>query len=374
VTVTIAPPGPASFDSSAGRVLPTYYPATLVPSQAALIAVDGTGERSGVDVQVQRVLSGGVDGMIAMPPLDGVVIQVSLVSADPLFGNVNSNRPGQDGRFQFRGIAPGRYVVVATTVPAPPTPTFINGVPTPPPPQPPRIDDAQKLWARTEVTVESQSTTQISLSLQPGRSISGIVTFEMDKPPDLSRARFTVTANMATTGPMPYFGQAPTAQVGPDGRFTLNGVVPGTYVLRATGNIKSSMVNGQDTLDFPLEFTAEHDITGVVVTLTDRMTELTGTITDEAGRPGFAYTIVAAAADPRYWTPGSRRIVTTRPDTSGRYTFRNLPPGDYLLAALTELEPGRQFDQELLRTLAGSSMRVTLGEGTKLTQSLRVGR
>jgi hypothetical protein len=222
--------------------------------------------------------------------------------------------------------------------------------------------------------VEPQSIAQVSLALQPGRSLSGVVEFDMHTPPDLSRSRITVTLNVASMGPSPYFGPSPQAQAGPDGRFTLNGVIPGTYVLRASGNVKSSIVNGLDTLDFPLDFTAETDIAGAVVTMTDRMTELSGTITDEAGQPAFAYTIIAAAADPRFWTPGSRRIVITRPDTSGRYMFRSLPPGDYVLAAVTDLEPGRQFDPELLRTLAASSPRVTLGDGAKLTQSLRVGR
>lgn len=372
VAITIASPTPSN--ETYGQFLATYYPATLVPSQATVITIDGAAERSGIDLHIQRVQSSGLDGLIGMPSMDGVAVQVSLLSADPLISMVNSSRPGPDGRFQMRGLTPGKYTLFAVTVPAPQQTLSVTGVPAAPPP-PPRLDDAQKLWARTEVIIEPQSIAQVSLSLQPGRSISGVVAFDMEKPPDLSRARITVTLNLATSGPSPYYGPPPQVQAGPDGRFTLNGVLPGTYVLRATGNImKSSIVNGQDTLDVPLEFTAETDIVGAVVTLTDRTTELSGTITDASGHAAFAYTIIAAATDPRFWIPGSRRIVTTRPDTAGRYVFRGLPPGEYVLAAVTELEPGRQFDPELLRTLAASSPRVSLGEGAKLAQSLRVGR
>jgi hypothetical protein len=134
------------------------------------------------------------------------------------------------------------------------------------------------------------------------------------------------------------------------------------------------MVGGQETLDFPLDVTGERDITDAVLTVTDRTQELTGVLTDASGRPAVDYLILAVAADNRFWTPGSRRIVTTRPDTSGRYSFRSLPPGEYLLATVTDLEPGGEYDPEFLKTLAGASVRVSLIEGGKTTQDIRVSR
>lgn len=373
VLVPVTPPPPPGTMEPSSSYLPTYFPATLVPAEATPITVGANTELNGIDLQVQRSVSSGIEGMIAMPAQEGVAVQVSLVSTDSLLGNVMSTRPNQDGRFQFRGIAPGRYTVMAVTVPgAPPSPVFLNGVQMPP--QPARLGDAEKLWARADVTVESQSSAQVSLSLQPGRSISGSILFDMERPPDLSRSRIMVMLNPVAFGAMPSYGPQPQAQVQPDGRFTLNGVVPGTYTLRATGLMKSSIVDGRDTLDFPLELDGHRDIIGAVLTLTDRATEVTGLITDSAGAPAFQVTIVAAATDPRFWTPFSRRIATARPDTSGRYAFRSLPPGDYFLAAVTDLEPGRQFDQELLRTLVGASVHVTLADGGRVTQGLRVGR
>jgi len=177
----------------------------------------------------------------------------------------------------------------------------------------------------------------------------------------------------------------PQAQVQPDGRFTLEGVPPGRYILRASGGggatpgslpivQKSAIAGAEDTMDVPLEFTGEQDLSGVVITMTDRLTELDGTLTESTGKPGNDYTIIVASADTRYWTPASRRILTTRPGADGKYSFRNIPPGDYTIAAVTDLEPGGQYDPEFLKALSAASIRVTLTEGTKKTQDLRVAK
>jgi hypothetical protein len=117
----------------------------------------------------------------------------------------------------------------------------------------------------------------------------------------------------------------------------------------------------------------DRDIGDAVLTVTDKFTDLSGSITDAGGKPVYDGTVVAAATDPQYWTPGSRRILTSRPGPLGHYGFRNLPPGTYYLAVVTDLEPGGQYDPELLKTLTGG-VRVTLTEGGKLVQDLRIAR
>jgi hypothetical protein len=170
---------------------------------------------------------------------------------------------------------------------------------------------------------------------------------------------------------MPW-GRLPEGEVGPDGRFVLEGVPPGRYRLQTVGYLKTAMLAGVDTLDFPLEVAGDRDIEGVVLTVSDRVSELTGRLTEADGEPAYDYTVVAAATDSQYWTPGSRRILTTRPGEAGRYTFRNLPPGSYHLAAVTDIEPGSQYDPEFLTELGAASVRVTVTEGSRQVQDLRV--
>jgi hypothetical protein len=148
--------------------------------------------------------------------------------------------------------------------------------------------------------------------------------------------------------------------------------MPGQYFFRAPGVMKSAVVDGVDTLDLPLEVTGERDITNAVLTVTDRLTELSGRLLDAAGQPGVDYTIVLASEDSRHWIPGSRRIFIIRPGTDGRFSVANVPAGGYYLAALTELENGAQYDPVFLKELAGASMRITVTEGGRHVHDIRV--
>ena len=346
----------------------------MAPSSATRVTVSGEEERNAVDILVQLTRATQIQGVVSTPLEQGVTVQLALMSDDPSIDSPESNsaRLDSNGKFTFRTIPPGKYTVFAQTVAAPPPMTFVNGQPVGPQLPPPVLTDAQKMWSKTPVSVAGEPVIDVSVALQPARSISGIVVFDMAKPPDLSRARISVMLNQAPSPQQIYLGSLPQGVVGPDGRFTITGVPPGRYVLRAGGRLKSSMIAGQDTLDFPFEFTGERDVTDAMLTLTDTVSELTGTLTDSAGKPAVDYGIIVAASDSRYWVPGSRRIAMTKPGVDGRYFIGALPPGAYQIAAVFDLEPGAQYDPEFLRSVARASVSVVIGEGAKVTQDLRV--
>lgn len=376
MTVTVPVRQPMAYDNNPPGYAPTYYPSAATPASASVVSVGAGEERSSVDIAVQDIRASNVRGTVTNAAASaGVAVQVSILPDDPTDGSINqSTRAGPDGRFILRDIPPGQYTVVAQTVPGPPIPPPGGFGPTNPP-SPPRLDDASRLWGRAQVTVDGPATPDLTIPLQPGKSISGRVAFETQTMPDLTRAALMVTVTNAPSPQINYSGPSPQARVTPDGRFTLNGISPGRYTLRLSGGLeKSAVVDGVDTLDFPLNFTAEHDITDAVITATDKLTELSGTLTDAAGKPAVEYTVVLAAADSRYWTPGSRRILVGRLGPDGRYTFRNMPAGDYLVAAAADLDNGGQYDPEFLKSLANASVHVVVAEGAKQTQDLRVAR
>ena len=78
------------------------------------------------------------------------------------------------------------------------------------------------------------------------------------------------------------------------------------------------------------------------------------------------------AADRAFWRLASRRVQFTRPGTDGRFILRDLPSGDYLIAALTDLEPSDLNDASFLERLVPAAVKVHLNDGEKKIQDLRL--
>ncbi|HUR19189.1 MAG TPA: carboxypeptidase-like regulatory domain-containing protein [Vicinamibacterales bacterium] len=392
---------------------PVFYPGSTSPSNASRVEIVAGQERAGVDFQLQLTQTSQVDGVVLSPDdAQPNGTQITLVPKDSLPGlpgNTQTTRAGQNGQFTFRNVIPGQYSVVARGQVRPPV---VAGAETEVAAggrggrgggrgaggAPPEV-----LWALADLTVDGRDQTGVSLQLQRGMTISGRIAFDGQgaPPTDLTRAR----VNLMTVGAQDVdFGGIPPAMVDANGRFTMTGVPPGRYSLRAnigglgarlggpagaqqTGTqpagatqagaavswqLASSMAGGRDSLDFPLVIGAGTNVTDVVITFADKSTELTGTLQDAAGAATSDYSIIVFPSDQQYWQPQSRRIQSVRPGTDGKFTVRNLPPGAYSVVAVTDVEPGEWYDPEFLSQLAGAAMRVTLGAGEKKTQDIRI--
>jgi len=365
---------------------PVFFPGTTSPSAATTVDIVVGQERYGVDFQLQLVSTSNVSGTLT--GADGVVpsgAQVTLAPVDTLPGlpgGTLSVRANQTGAFSFRNVTPGQYRVSARAQVRPPVaeaevPVAAGerggrgggrgGAP------------AEILWAHADITVDGRDVSDVGLQLQKGMTVSGRLAFDGTKllaPTDFSRVRVMLTA-VGTQDTE--FGGLPNATVDAGGRFTIIGVPPGRYSLRGTAApgtgtwiLKSSVAGGRDTLDFPLEIGPNMNVTDAVLTFADRSTELTGLLQDAQGAATSDYSIIIFSTDSQYWVPQSRRIQSVRPGTDGRYTVRNLPPGEYAIAAVTDVEPGEWFDPDFLKDLIAASMRISLADGDRKTQDIRL--
>ena len=357
---------------------PVYYPGTASAAQAASISLGVGEERPSVDFQLQRVPMARVEGRVVTSG-DIAAHSVQLVLTDagaaPASLPVQTARADAQGRFGIANVPPGNYRLVARAAGA------VQGAPEPQAGRGGRGNavgsDAIRLWGLVDVPVDGRDLTELIVTLQPGLSISGRVAYEgtsQPAPADSSRVRVTLNP---VDQPSPGAPQPVSAMADASGRFTLPSVVPGTYRLMATGAgpgwmLESTTIDGQDALDFPFEVRPGGAPGGAMVTFSDRGAGLSGAITNTRGEAAPNFTLILYPADERYWVPQSRRIRTTRPATTGGFTFGELPPGDYKLAALADVEPGAWSDPAFLQQIDPASMRLTIREGEKKVQNIQV--
>ena len=61
-----------------------------------------------------------------------------------------------------------------------------------------------------------------------------------------------------------------------------------------------------------------------------------------------------------------------RPGTDGKFIVRGLPAGDYVIAAVADIEQGQWYDPALLERLKAAGTPIHLEDGDQKTQDLRI--
>ena len=149
---------------------------------------------------------------------------------------------------------------------------------------------------------------------------------------------------------------------GPPGAFTVGVEVPEGWA------VKSLSLGGFDASDdLAIDIGGEQNVP-ITVVLTDRMTEVSGTVAD-AG-PSGAH-VVVFPADSGQWTP--RRIRRAQADSRGRYRIMGLPPANgYKAVAVAELEEGQEGDPEFLRQIQSDASAFDLDVDEKQIVNLKI--
>jgi hypothetical protein len=368
-------PLPTPPPVSAPRVAyaPVFHPGVTDIAGAAAIPLALSEEKRGVDITMLYVPTATVSGTVTDP--SGVLprlLQITLVpgpQTEMLAGagmRGLSAAPRPDGTFIFGGVAPGVYTVKASAGQG-----AGRGVATAP--------TGPGMWASADIVVAGRDL-DVPLVLQRGVPINGRVEFDgaRPSPQDLQTLQF----RLLPPGSGGLIMSNPGGRVDAEGRFTLTDVTPDSYqfltqwgspVASGQWTIKSSIANGRDAFDAPLLVTPNVAVDWTV-TYTSTPSVLTGLFVDAGGRAAPDYYIVVFPTDRKYWTPGSRRVRTTRPATDGAFTVKGLPPGEYFLGAVTDVEQFEWNDPAFLEALVRTSATVTLREAQTTRQDLRIGR
>jgi uncharacterized protein (DUF2141 family) len=361
--------------SRASRSVPVYYPSSLAPEDASAIIISAGEERGGIDILVRMMSASAITGRVTATDaraMSTVIVTLARVSPRGA-GVLTRSTVDPDGTFEFEGVAPGRYALTAIAnrpggrMSEPATPCA---------------------FAAEELLVTGTDLSGLSLVLGPCLTIEGRLEFAgttLKPPADFNGARVTLKPNASAGIPAPAVPRFVAPVIRADGRFVLGelgDVLPGSYDLRVElpGNepgrgwwLQSATATGRDILDGPLELTSRSPATTIVIlTFTDRHTSLSGVLETPARSPAIEYTVIAFTTNRDWWRAPFRRVRTARPATNGQYLFQDLPPGEYYLAALTDLAPDDWRDPEFLAELVSGSVRVTIDLGEQKVQGLRI--
>ena len=388
------PPGPGAqvpppVPSEPFSLAPVYYPGTTVVAQAQPIQLTAGQEVPGLDFTLQRLRTYDVTGVLRRDDgrtLAGTSVQLEAVRAPGPFASGDVARfrtaAGADGSFRFASVPPGDYRLLARAPvdPLPPS-RFETTVQ-------PGFAGAT-LVAMTDITLGGAPVTGLLLTLGSPLSMTGRVVFDgapLEPATALARVQIAfLPPEMLAPGPgrsIDTLAVARPAAVQPDGTFRIDGIVPGVHAVGVMGPalatsgwwLRSAMLDGRDLADGHVDVTPGMNLSGVVVTFTDRHPELSGTLQTAGGEAVSDVFVIAYSADRSHWGPGTRRVQAVRPGIDGRYTIVGLPPGQYLLAALTDVDEGDWQDPAFLEQLVPGSIPIAIGEGERKVQDLRVGR
>ena len=376
-----SPPPPAQAVAAA----PVYYPGTTVAAQATLVTVAAGQERGGVDFALQTVptakVAGTILGLDGQPAATATVTMVprvdtSSAQVDAMLmreSMIMGRPPVTEGKFVVQAVKPGDYTIAVRGASRSDAPAGGGrGGPAP----------VMNLWASADISVNGVDQTDLVLRLVPGVDIAGRITFEgeTEKPTDFSTIQVRLRA-APTAGVTVSVGAASTP-VAADGTFTLKGVTPGRYLVTSfvpgggvtpVWTMKSARVGDVDAGDVPFEIGAGRDPSDIAVTFTDKMGELSGRLLDGTNKPTSALSIILFPTDKTMWSQTSRRIRSPiRPANDGVFKFTNVLAGEYFLAALSDFDMADVYKPEFLEQVAAVAMKITIGDGEKKAQDLKI--
>ncbi len=350
-----------STEEDAVNYAPTYYPGVPSPADALPLTVGVSQEQQDVNFNLLLVQTSNLAGRVMNPGGDpatnGSISLAAEGTASGARGALGQNYGGRinrDGGFVIRGLPPGRYVLRASS-----------------------DDTGVQAYASQPITMAGGvDVSDMMVLLQLGGSVRGTIEFESSTASSTSNFRFVrIAAVAADNGD---FGvRLPIARVDGTGTFTLDGVPAGAHFISAADGVlgwtlKQVLLDGRDVTDTPVEVRSNKELSGVTVVFTDRLTHLTGVVTDQSGQPVTDFTVLAFPTDVSLWRSQSRQIMTARPDQNGKYEIQGLPPGDYYITIVDPTEPGEWFDPTFLQAHVQSATHLTLNEGDALARDFQV--
>lgn len=338
---------------------PTFYPGTTRQAEAQAVRV-----RAGEEVSANFAVAAGrmlrVSGR-AMNSRGGPAVGLNVylgVETSNSGGQIDGGPVGPDGSFSMGNVPAGTYTL--------------------------RVRQAGLTGPGTEVAsmpiaLSTEDLSGIEVMTRPGANISGRVEWDGTSPRPTGNLRVITRSAVPTSGLLG--GESTITYVDPqsgsvreDDTWELGGIV-GTVLFNlgsAPWTMKAVMLNGKEITDIGMDAWSLGGEARVVIVMTDKTTDVSGTARGADSRPLSSYSVVVLPQQPVTGTAASRYTRFLRSDDAGAFTVRGLPPGDYVASAGEAFEPGSEWDPAIQKRVRATGHRFTLAEGQTTTLTLDV--
>jgi len=331
---------------------PTWYPGSVDAEAATPVTLAAGQELAGLEIRLQRgavrSIRGHLVGLSQIPkppgqspfgsPFLSAARSNSLSEGAGYSGNIKA-----DGSFEITAVPPGVYQL-----------RVAEGYP------------QNVELGRASVQVDDRDVENITINLQPPRSLKGKVTIEGDKAVDVSKLNISISSDDGAIQ-----RQVPQQ----DGSFVFERLGVGRYRANVNGKrsddvyLRAVRYSDAESLNgtFVLTEGAEGNLELVLST---RGARLTGTVPQSSGATANRTVQVVLVPDTSDIEKRESLTQRERLDQNGAFTIHAIPPGSYLLYAAENIPDDAWSDPDFLREVADKGVKLRLGEGE--TKSIEV--
>ncbi len=357
--VGVQPPYSNVRADESSSFAPTYYPGTDDMTQAQRIVLKIGQQRAGADIMVVSARPARVSGVVVNSlgqPASGASVGASQsvgdMSMSTSYGSSRTTTRA-DGRFVIVGLPPGSHTLSASL-------------------RDPVTNEIER--GETTVAVAGAPVDGVTVTMLAPVRVTGRIRIDPSaRPPFPVLPRLRVMASSLRFDFAVSIGLVKDR----DGSFDVGSIPPGPrrrfYVADLPGGwgVKSVRCQGRDITDGGIDIGPNQNLSGIEIVVSNENADLGGTVTDANGQPVDDYVVVVFSDSPSRWAPG-RSVMSARPDQTGRFTMRDLRPGNYFAVALEYLETGAEYDPEVLGPLREVATPLKLADGEKKTIQLRI--
>lgn len=358
-TVVVASSGSTSGASFA----PVYFPGTYDAARAEFFPVEGATERRGTDLLVSDTGLYSLRGVVTGLPAAGEIgnTAVTLVPASGVglpFGTVDTD---SEARFQFSGVPPGSYYAIALS------PVIGRSAFGP-------IPGSQAMQGIARVEIGLQDVSEVSIALRPGIAISGQAGFGR---PDRANRTCLHSATVVLRSVNPAVPGPPlTARITPSGQFKFQGVFEGNYRISLQTEdgecfLERITVGGRPVERATITLDGAHEQVQLALLLAGEGGSVKGTVADAGGAPAGGALVLMMPGDltSRVY---SEELQATTVDSGGRFAFRHLPPGQYVLLAVRSIRSNEFLDPLFWSEQQLDTLGVVVNSGGEIEAALRI--